>query len=501
MKAATEPAHDGSSPTERGVFPTTVGTTTCDLLIRFRRSDKWGRFRSLITERILLSSSCLRNRCKTESFAVITIAVACLFCVGLGRATGFIAPFFVPGLLDANGNPEEKVRRKKKQRKQDYELDFPKNSKGQRKLVYVRVSSSKQVKNMSPGQQEKEGLKSAKSTGAGHVYVVFDYATGTNLRRKLVRIDALQREGKLDEIIVRHVDRLGRECFDLGSFLLGFLSRGGTIRTPDRVYKKDPESFMLLCTQLFSAQISNTAKAEASKASKTASFLKKHWNKAHYPIGYMKDRRWIKKKKSEERLVLRIVGLFLTLGDQPDLGKERVDSIADITRIVNNEFNLTLKPDRITHLLNDPILRGDPSHLGARLPKVQNDLRYIRKDDEEAFQSKLDAIALRYERKAETLFQEKIVNDVSTLKQLCTAMRTHTLKCPGELGPNGTNKTAQVIFVCNGCGDQFLFPSRKPTSIADCDDRHRPESKQKKSKAPGKDGRQTSLDDLFNCRQ
>ena len=103
-----------------------------------------------------------------------------------------------------------------------------------RSFTYCRVSSSKQLDDL---ERQKEFLKSE----CPNHELVSDVGSGINWKRKgLQKILGLSMQGKVEELVVAHRDRLARFAFDLIEFIL---SKNGTrIRVLDSDEHKSPEN-------------------------------------------------------------------------------------------------------------------------------------------------------------------------------------------------------------------------------------------------------------------
>src|SRR5438552_13961636 len=197
-----------------------------------------------------------------------------------------------------------------KSRHTDYEQNL--GGSGPRVIGYVRTSKWDQAKGLSPETQEEELLAWARVHHPSYLYMKFDDGkSGLNFtRRKIGKISKLKQEGRVSEVWVRSVDRLGRDCFELVRFCLNFLLEGGKIRTQEGVFTKEPTPFVTFVMLAFSAHISNETKAQAAVASKKLSFRLGKWNK-RVPLGYSKtDDGWIRKEPTKQEIVLEIFHIF-----------------------------------------------------------------------------------------------------------------------------------------------------------------------------------------------
>lgn len=372
----------------------------------------------------------------------------------------------IPVVFASLGVNPQLTGRPKKPSKEDYEKDY--GGSGSRVVGYVRVSSSDQKKGLSPEVQEEELLGWVKDQNPSYLYMKFDNGkTGTDFtRRKIKDISNLQEEGKVNEVWVRHVDRLGRECFELAYFFTGFLLKGGVIRTSDMVYTRDLTSFIMFIAQAFSAHVSNTARAQSAMASIKKSFQLGNWLRRSPPFGYKlkSDGKWIEKEPTEERAVLDIFREFLGSGD-----------IESVRRYMLDKDKIDLKRDRIRGILSNEVYIGRPSLLGE--VKCDPSLAYVQEGEYFQIQSKLAETHSRYEKKADATFRELFFQDAYSLSELLVKLHQHFLKCGGFVGTNGTHpESKQITFRCNKCLMQFRFPllrrpknSEQSSPLADYD--------------------------------
>ena len=343
-------------------------------------------------------------------------------------------------------------RSPEKGRRVDYEQDF--GGSGPRVIGYIRVSSSDQAKGLSPETQEEELLAWARMHHPSYLYMKFDNGkSGIDFtRRKIGEISKLKKEGKVTELWVRAVDRLGRDTFELVTFFLDFLFEGGKIRSQEGIFTREKTSFITFVMLAFSAQISNETKAQAAVASKKRSFRLGKWNK-RVPFGYVKTPDgWIQKDLAKQEIVLEIFHIFL-------LRK----SIAFARREVSRRYHLVLSRDKLRIILGNPVYYGEPSLSGE---VVQDEsLAFIPKNEFVRIQAMLQETDLNHKGKATELFQTIVINDVTLLHDFIAELRKHFMSCRGEVQVNGARydtSRPQLAFFCPSCGHHWRFPRRIP---------------------------------------
>ncbi len=125
-----------------------------------------------------------------------------------------------------------KLRDEKKEQHNEDDLEKIDISKGKIKIGYIRVSSNGQKDDLE--RQRKDMI-----TRYPYHVIIKDIGSGLNLnRRGLRKIIDLAIEGKVDELVVLHKDRLTRYGFDLIKDIIKKYSNGKVII----VYKKEEQT-------------------------------------------------------------------------------------------------------------------------------------------------------------------------------------------------------------------------------------------------------------------
>lgn len=371
----------------------------------------------------------------------------------------FVNPFASSATYASSPADSAAAAPKKRERKEDYHLAL--GGDGPRLVLYIRVSSSKQAKGLSPEVQEQELLKLAKSLNPSHIYVFFDYAkTGTeSTRRKTGVIIRLQKAGMVDELVVRHVDRAGREVWDLSDLCMPFIKKGGKVRTLKRVYEHNADDYAALSSEFVTAEKQSIHNTETMRSSKEASFLGGNWNHRYVPPGYRKKAgtKWIEKDPVWQDIMEIILKTFLD-----------THSFADVIMKVAREFKIIIKRDRLCNLLNNPVIYGRPRMMGA--VKVDESLRYFTDEIEPKLTAILAEIELRHEKKADGIFAKMMAEDYTTLGPLLRKAHEHSLECGCHFVLNGTladDDGLHINIICARKLHELTFPltGRREESI------------------------------------
>lgn len=345
----------------------------------------------------------------------------------------------------------------KRERRKDYHLAL--GGDGPRLVLYIRVSSSKQAKGDSPEAQEEDLLALAMPLKPSHVYVLFDYAkTGMEAtRRKTGLIQKMQKAGLVDELLVRHVDRAGRESFDLDELCMPFIKRGGKIRTLKRVYEHNADDYVALANEFVCAEKQSIHDSETMRSSKEKNFKEGNWNHSSYPLGYREKivtsesgqkRKWIEKDPAWEGLMPRMLDTLLLTG-----------SFSDVTKVIPSDFPNRPKRDRVVHGFKNPIIFGRPRMMEAT--RVDELLRYFPDDVEPKLNAIFVEIKSRYEEKADEVFSKILAEDFTALAPLLQRVHEHAIECGCHFVLNGTFTDEQgphLSIICVRREHELTFP-------------------------------------------
>lgn len=396
-----------------------------------------------------------------------------------------------------------------RKRKEDYHIHIGGN--GPRLILYIRVSSSKQARGVSPEAQEEELLALAKKLNPSEIYVVFDYAkTGTEFsHRKTGGITRLQKAGLVDQIMVRHISRAGRESWDTNAFLADFIRRGGAVTTLAKTYRRTPEDFDALMSEIARAERENIEKSEAMRGSKEKLFMEGNWNHSQIPPGYRnisgtkkieKDPKWSDDTVCQGGAMLLYINTFLA-----------THSLNKAIGAVPRELQKDLKRDRGMNLLHNPILFGRPKMMKA--VRIDESLRYLPDEVEPQLASIFAEFGTRYQDKGDKLFAEMVAEDHDALGPFLMRAHEHSMECNTYFTLNGTYADEDGVHLNLKCTNKdkdkkrhwitFSLPPREAhdwrTVMTGYDETPRMKTKTKRKRVrTGKDIDQTTISDAFS---
>lgn len=326
---------------------------------------------------------------------------------------------------------------------------------GKRIAAYRRVSATKQVNQGFSLEVQKETLE--KMVGLNKPSMVYWFSdagkTGTTLtNRKISDIIQLAKDGKIDELWVCYIDRLGRNTHDLLDLYNRLTELNVSIRTPDYFYSPDDlSSLLLVMIKFHNAEDDNKQRIKRVIDSKRRRFREKRWNKGGIHLGYMADGDWLKKMHEWEPLIKDAFRLF----------NERCN-FCEVTRILNEMyFGILKKPLETYHLktiLSDPLYIGKPSHLGEVVE--DKSLSFVEVDVFEEVSKKLQKIKEDYERH-EIGPLEKVILEEGCDSEVFKEIWFHCVKCGSWLVKNGTiyiHGVKQQILLCQKCNRQWKIP-------------------------------------------
>jgi hypothetical protein len=124
-------------------------------------------------------------------------------------------------------------------------------------VAYSRVSTPKQVKRFSLKAQHEALSKMRMSFRPSRIYWFSDPGKSSEDfdKRKINAILKLKEDGKVQELWIMNIDRLGRDCRKLIYFFLQFCDEGGVLRTPDGEYSlADLAKLLLFILKAHAAQ-------------------------------------------------------------------------------------------------------------------------------------------------------------------------------------------------------------------------------------------------------
>jgi DNA invertase Pin-like site-specific DNA recombinase len=303
-------------------------------------------------------------------------------------------------------------------RRADYHLHL--GGTGPRVVLYIRVSSYKQANGPSPEAQEDELIKLAKSLNPSEIYVLFDYAKSgkEDSTRKTRLIVRMQRANLVDELLVRHVDRAGREAWDLAELCMPFIRRGGKVRTLERVYEHKPDDFGALSDEFVAAEKQNIRNLESMRASKEKIFLEGNWNHSSIPPSYRKKEgtNWIERDPEWEGVMDAMLKTFL---------EKR--SWSETLAVVPEKLRSKVKRDSLRNLFHNPVIFGQPRMM--RVVRPDESLRWFRDEMEAQLAVVFAEIEAKHEDRADEVFAERLVEDYYSLAPLLIRVHQHTLEC------------------------------------------------------------------------
>jgi site-specific DNA recombinase len=321
--------------------------------------------------------------------------------------------------------------------------------KGKKGVGYVRVSTRRQAREgESVEAQLEEMMELAKSRGISTLYIFIDAKSGKNFSgRKLEAIRQLAELGEIDEFMVRDVDRIGRESFELLGFIMQLRAFNVLTVTPrEEIDVKRLEDMVITSFKAFRAEEENTRRVYTSLSSKILNFRNRKWNMP-IPLGYRRRDQWIEKIPEYGPVITDIFQHFL---DHKDYGK--------VAKAVSVKYkDLLQKPlnsEHIGRMLKNATYIGKPVFGGENVRKLFGDtyvddptLAFI---DEKVFTEVQKIIAAKksqYQRKKKpieelaTYFGFDILQCLDNVAPICPI-------CNQAMGYNGQS------YICPRCKRQ-----------------------------------------------
>jgi DNA invertase Pin-like site-specific DNA recombinase len=365
--------------------------------------------------------------------------------------------YFYHGITSYNDSGKKKSRSKHWIERRD-------GGNGLAIACYVRVSSAHQADNgFSVDAQMEKLRKMIESINPSIVYWFVDAGmTGTKFdNRAVVEIMTLKKQGKIEELWVCEVDRIGRDAPKLIMFFFDFCEDGGRIRTPDAIYDNshDLGAFIVLTVKAFAAQDSNQARSKASMAGKAESFRRRHWNK-RIPLGYERIGEWIQRLETWRQAIDEIFASYIALKDESEIADE-------FNTKYGEKLNIKIKPSHIEAILTDSVYVGRAEHLGVVV--VDHMLAFV---DEETFRRCQDIINSRKQK-------QRAPKTLDALQELLTIKHVWALHfiekeivlvhrgCGGAVVKYGSVKYGNIkqqLFLCRKCKSEWRVPSASQVS-------------------------------------
>jgi len=328
---------------------------------------------------------------------------------------------------------------------------------GARVAAYLRVSTGRQAKEGSSLAAQREQLDKLKDElKPSRIYWFVDAGkSGVNFDgRKTNSIMQLAEEGKIEELWVTQIDRIGRECTELLLFFLNLSKKGVVVRTPERVYRtKELSGVLIYVVEASGAEEENRRRAKSTMASKAQRFRAKRWNKVAVPLGYQEKDNWLERKPNWEPLITESYDLFSVVRD-----------LESTRRQLNRKYQQLL-PQPLTRyqlksILSDPIYVGRPQHLGEIVHDPN--LAYVNERKFGEVQEAIKHIQDRRRPKKDDPVKE-LVNrcGISVLEFLDQLQYIHK-NCGGILIKNGTRLIGGLVrqnMLCKKCRNQWVVPS------------------------------------------
>lgn len=330
---------------------------------------------------------------------------------------------------------------------------------GSRVAAYLRVSTGRQAKKGLSLEAQRDQLDSYKTIlGPSRIYWFVDAGkSGRDFdKRKLDAIMELKERGKIDELWVASVDRIGRDCRKLILFFLNLCNEGVVIRTPEKKYDvKDLSSLLMLVIEAHESQKGNDSRTKTVIASKVKFFKQKHWNKL-VPLGYRKKDGWLEKIHDWGPLIKDAYATMQRAIFKP--------SFESVKAAINDKYGgflpKALTRHQIKRIFTDPVYVGKPQHLGEVVP--DSNLAYV---DEKTFmevQKIVNRIHQKHSRKHIDPVRDGIAEyGISALDFYDHSVELHHKDCGGVWVKNGTetaNGVTRQNFLCQKCGRQTKVP-------------------------------------------
>lgn len=334
-----------------------------------------------------------------------------------------------------------------------------KNGKGA--AAYIRVSTYKQAtEGDSLKAQESQAREIAIKIGTPRIFWVKD--PGKSVKdfnsKKLNIILDLACSGKIDKLIIRDIDRVGRKSLKMLGFLIQLRGNGVTIFTPSGELDLEKLSDLIVTAcKTFTAEEENLKRAHSSMQSKIRAFKNRHWN-LPIPKGYTKSGDWIKKIPSWYPIIEDIYNVFL-----------RVKNFLRVTKYINEKYRnllneLNRKPlsrHQTSRIIQNAVYEGRPTCSAEATEKAfgsivvdDPELEFVSHDQFEKAGQIIAAKRDKYSRKKKDLAElvencgVEILDFLPNVGVLCPL-------CNGVMEDNGGSN-----YLCKRCNKQLMVPKK-----------------------------------------
>lgn len=315
-----------------------------------------------------------------------------------------------------------------------------------RVAAYLRVSTQRQAKKGSSLDAQKEEMrKLARSIGASVIYWFIDAKSGVSfVERKLNAIYRLAKLELIDKVLLREIDRMGRESFMLLAFVIIIRTLGITTVVPSgELDVKRCEDIIIASVKTVMAEMENKKRTRDALSSKIYNFKQRRWNMP-VPLGYRRTSNgWIEKIPEYDALIKDLFQHFIS-----------VKNYGKVANYVNTKYGKfigkKLNNEVVARLLINPVYIGRPTCGKERTKEFFKDvevedpnLAFI---DSKIFERVQEIVAEKkgeYKRKDKPMkkmaeyFEEDTFEIFEDLAFLCPICRTpmlinngKTYKCP-----------------------------------------------------------------------
>ncbi|MEM2145128.1 MAG: recombinase family protein [Candidatus Jordarchaeaceae archaeon] len=327
------------------------------------------------------------------------------------------------------------------------ELDGIEHLDGGRALrvaAYLRVSTQRQAKKGSSLDAQKEEMrKLARSIGASVIYWFIDAKSGVSfVERKLNAIYRLAKLELIDKVLLREIDRMGRESFMLLAFVIIIRTLGITTVVPSgELDVKRCEDIIIASVKTVMAEMENKKRTRDALSSKIYNFKQRRWNMP-VPLGYRRTSNgWIEKIPEYGTLIEDLFQHFIS-----------VKSYSKVANYINNKYDKLigkkLSNEVVARLLINPVYIGRPTCGKERTKEFFKDIEvedpHLAFIDSKIFKRVQEIVAEKkgeYKRKDKPIklaeyFEEDTFEIFEDLTFLCPICRTpmlnngKTYKCP-----------------------------------------------------------------------
>jgi DNA invertase Pin-like site-specific DNA recombinase len=464
---------------------------------RFRKQDIVGMMRSALTKRIPNALKTLRKSIKSTinlaniGTAILFASYFLIFQALFFSDHGFLGlslsmPLFIgftQATLDSFSHSEnsEKSTDKKDVTEAPRNIDLKKNKQvlgflypsvsdieflengknGKGAAAYIRVSTYKQAtEGDSLEAQESQAREIAIKIGTPRIFWVKD--PGKSVKdfnsKKLNIILDLACSGKIDKLIIRDIDRVGRKSLKMLGFLIQLRGNGVTIFTPSGELDLEKLSDLIVTAcKTFAAEEENLKRAHSSMQSKILAFKNRHWN-LPIPKGYTKSGDWIKKNPSWQPIIEDIYNVFL-----------RVKNFLCVTKYINEKYRnllneLNEKPlsrHQTSRITQNTVYEGRPTCSAEATEKAfgsivvdDPELEFVSHDQFEKAGQIVAAKRDKYSRKKKDL-AELVENCGVEILEFLPNVGVLCPLCNGVMENNGGSN-----YLCKRCNKQLMVPKK-----------------------------------------